>query len=516
MTKPGLSRRVRVFFLIAETNGDVDSLCHCQRPHPPVISSENASPSSTTDHTAAPSPRRRWVQFWLSDNMLMIGMAGFLAGYLVMWNVELQLIWLIAVCVPAGISRWRRTGGAGMTREPMLRLAAAFLLWNLAVSLIRNPHTLRNFYTLEFLAGAVLLPVFLGGLWLVCRREGGARRLTVALAWAGLAAAVAGIGYWWLVQKVADPGARLRNPLVHGGQHPVGTAITIGFTLVCTAAAFGDAKARRARILCLTAIAVQCLAVMFTLSRGALLALTFAPAALFMGFCTTVPADLVRGRSFRAALQPLVRAWPKLWPPVLTAGAIAIAFQLFAPLLAPPPQTQEPAPGETPVEVITLSALSGNPAREYLARSDSGRLVFYRIGLSCLDSWDKQLTGAGLWEPELRIERETWKGIDHLHSVFIATYVHSGIAGSAMLLGMIGIGLTKSWRLFRAGQPQWLALLGYGIGGLLFDGQSACSLVTHPRFENLILWFPLIAVAALWRNRQEHQAVRQPSSSESR
>ena len=85
-----------------------------------------------------------------------------------------------------------------------------------------------------------------------------------------------------------------------------------------------------------------------------------------------------------------------------------------------------------------------------------------------------------------------------------------------MLLGLIGLGVKKSWGLARAGQPQWLALLAYGLGGLIFDGQSACSLVTHPRFENLILWFPLIAIAALWRNRQDAQTGRQPSSSESR
>ena len=44
----------------------------------------------------------------------------------------------------------------------------------------------------------------------------------------------------------------------------------------------------------------------------------------------------------------------------------------------------------------------------------------------------------------------------------------------------------------------------------------ACSLVTHPRFENLILWFPLIAVAAQARTPGERHEVRQPSSSESR
>ena len=429
----------------------------------------------------------------------------------------MQLLWLTAVCLPAGIACCCRTRGSGMTREPMLRLAAAFLVWNVAVGLIRNPGTLANYYTIEFLAGAVLLPVFFGGLWLVCRHPGAARRLTLVLAWSGFAAAVAGFFYWWLVQIVDEPGARLRNPLVHGGQHPVGTAINLGFALVCTAAAFGEMKTRRWRLICLAAIAVQCLALMLTLSRGVLLALGWVPIALFLMVCTAVVVDLLRGLSLRASLQTLVRGWPKIWPPLVTTGVVMVAFLRFiAPLIAPPAVTRQHAAGEAPVEVIVLATLSSNPAREYLARSDSGRFHFYRIGLSCLDSWDKVLAGAGLWEPELTVERESGSGINHMHSLFLATFIHGGIVGLTMLLGLIGLGVKKSWGLARAGQPQWLALLAYGLGGLIFDGQSACSLVTHPRFENLILWFPLIAIAALWRNRQDAQTGRQPSSSESR
>ncbi len=481
-----------------------------------MTSANNENPLSPASIAPARAIRR-WLDIWLSDRMLSWGIAGFLAGYLVMWNVELQLMWLTVVCLPAGVACCCRTRGAGMAREPMLRLAAAFLVWNLAVGLIRNPGALANYYTIEFIAGAVLLPVFLGGVWLVCRRMGAARRLTLVLAWSGIAAAAAGLIYWWLVQIVDEPGARLRNPLVHGGQHPVGTAINLGFALVAAAAVFGGAQTRRARIIWLAVIAVQCLALMLTLSRGVLLALGCVPIALFLMVCISLVLDLRRGLSLRASLQTLARGWPKVWPPLITTATVMVVFlQFIAPLLAPPAVMQQPAVGEAPVEVIVLSTLSSNPAREYIARSDSGRFHFYRVGLSCLSSWDKVITGAGLWEPERIIERESASVMNHMHSMFLATYIHGGIIGSVMLVGLIGLGLKKSWWLARAGQPQWLAFLAYGLGGLIFDGQSACSLVTHPRFENLIFWFPLIAIAALWQNGQDAQAGRQPSSSESR
>ena len=36
----------------------------------------------------------------------------------------------------------------------------------------------------------------------------------------------------------------------------------------------------------------------------------------------------------------------------------------------------------------------------------------------------------------------------------------------------------------------------YGFAGVLFDGDSAFSLLTVPRFEVLILWVPLVIASA--------------------
>ncbi|HWB01731.1 MAG TPA: O-antigen ligase family protein [Verrucomicrobiales bacterium] len=427
----------------------------------------------------------RLLRFWLSWRMLVIGTAGFLAGYLAMWNVQFQLIWLVAACIPAGISCLRKSGVLGLTRDPIMVLAGAFILWNLAVGLVRNPETLSLEYTQEFLAGTILLPVYLTILWLVCRRGEGASILLQTVVWAGLAAAAGGLLYWWLVQTVEEPGARLRNPLVHGGLHPVTTGITIGFAVMAAAVWYGKTSTVRMRWAIAGSIAVMCLAVMLTLCRGALFALSI--------------AFLVPGPALLASVS-LKSAWKQVWPPTAIAAAVVFGFLLFGGALAPKPgEIDEASSGNT--------MLTDDPLREYFSRGDSGRASFYRCGIESLDTWDKHLTGAGLWGPELTLEAETGGNINHFHSLFVATYIHSGIIGSAILAALLALAVRRASTLARAGQPQWLVLLVYGLAVLINDGQSACSLVTHARFENLVLWFPLVAIAASWRNGENRREI---------
>ncbi len=443
----------------------------------------------------------RLVQFWLSGGMLFIGTAGFLAGYLVMNSVELQLQWLLATCLPAGIAALVRQRGAGMAHDPVMRLAAAILVWNLGVSLVRNRWAFEDFYTFEFLAGSVLLPVYLGCVWLVCRTGSGERGLRLTLLAAGGVAAVVSFFYWRLVQVAEDPGTRLRNLLVHGGQHPVGTAMCLAFAMLAGATLYGSLRTRSARAGTLALLAVIMLTVMLTLSRGALFALACAPA----GFLAAAAAAALTKRPRAPFTAPLRQAWP----PMLTAAAVAVGFQFFGNLLAPPPPRPAGLPPE--VRVVQLEKLNQVPLREMIARRDTGRRTFYLEGLQMVDTWDKHLLGAGMWGPEIRLERTL--GMDHFHSLFVATYIHGGAVGSLLLLALLYCGIRRALALARAGEPQWLALLAFGLGGLIFDGQSLCSLVTHPRFENLILWFPLVGAAAQWSARQEG---RQPSSSASR
>ena len=74
--------------------------------------------------------------------------------------------------------------------------------------------------------------------------------------------------------------------------------------------------------------------------------------------------------------------------------------------------------------------------------------------------------------------------------------VRGGIPTLLGLLAIIGWGLCRAFVLAREGEELWFMLACFGCAGLLFDGDSAFSLLTVPRFEVLILWVPLVIASA--------------------
>jgi hypothetical protein len=84
----------------------------------------------------------------------------------------------------------------------------------------------------------------------------------------------------------------------------------------------------------------------------------------------------------------------------------------------------------------------------------------------------------------------------HLHSAFFATFVHGGIIGAVLLLALLLQALRSARNLAQKGDATWIALLAFGCGGLLFDGESLTSLATAPRFEGLLFWLPVVVVLA--------------------
>ena len=395
-------------------------------------------PRSTAFHPEAGGFRTglwsRVLDFWLSGRMLFIGITGFLAGYLVMMNAEMQLLWLTLTCHPPLLAALVRYRGDGVLRDPFLRVAAVFILWNLTVGLVRNHSALSDPYTGDYLSGSVLLPLYLAGVWLVCRREDAPRTILRVLLVSGAIAAVTGLIYWRTVLAVETPGARLRNLLVHHGQHPVSTAMNFSFAIVAGVACYWAIRRRALRAVLLVVLAVMMLAVMLTLSRGALLALLCVPLAFGAALIISALHALLKGTPVREAVRPFSGPLLRSWPPLAVVALVGVWFLFYGGVLAPAPPP--PPPGLPPaVDVIYLEKLSAVPMEEYLARETSGRTTFYRVGLDQMDRWDKHLTGAGLWGPELKLKEATApilgsSGIDHFHSIFLATYIHAGVIGA--------------------------------------------------------------------------------------
>ena len=74
-----------------------------------------------------------------------------------------------------------------------------------------------------------------------------------------------------------------------------------------------------------------------------------------------------------------------------------------------------------------------------------------------------------------------------------------------LVLTVIGIGFNRARILAKEGDPVWFALISFGCSGLIFDGQTICSLTSNPKFETLILWFPLAAASAIYYHRKQSE-----------
>jgi hypothetical protein len=202
-------------------------------------------------------------------------------------------------------------------------------------------------------------------------------------------------------------------------------------------------------------------------SRGAMLALTFGHAALFVA------------HGWR-------RGIPALAAFVLSGVIYFSSGPIFTQIATWNADTITAAPVVTP------------PLQQAIARGDSSRIDIYHAGWQAIEHvWP----GTGQWGV-----REVWQCelqpnadpaiMNHLHSAFFATFVHGGIIGALLLVALLTLAIRRAARIAVQGDATWLALLAFGCGGLLFDGESLTSLATAPRFEGLLFWLPVTVALA--------------------
>lgn len=260
------------------------------------------------------------------------------------------------------------------------------------------------------------------------------------------------------------------NLLVHGGLNPVCTGLIFGFAALWLAALMEHETTPLPRRIAWAAIALLHFAAFLSGSRGAMLALACGHAVLLSA-----------------------RGWRRGRVAVGVFILTGLVYFTSAPLFAHMAQWRsEPA-------VITASAPGiTHHFQKAVERGDNSRLDIYQAGWHAMDNlWlgTGQWGVCGIWQCELQAKTNI-SMMSHLHSAFLATFVHGGVIGTVLLLLVLGHGIKRARRLTDQGDATWIALLAFGCGGLLFDGESLASLATAPRFEGLLFWLPLMVALA--------------------
>lgn len=394
--------------------------------------------------------------------LAQIAVTGFIAGHSCLPNHWLHLGWLLVAGVCAG---WWIDWTKVFARRRMdkgLLLPAAFLLWMTLRSCLSDAHAPEEMQ--RGMIGAGLLVLYGVLVW----QQSGDDKTLRTTGWlmsmtSALAAAIS-IVLSYFVLPGHHMGERLSNLLVHGGLNPVCTGLIFGFAAVWLSALVENHTTSLPRWFVWAVIMLLHFAAFLSGSRGAMLALACGHAVLFF-----------------------VRGWRR--------GAAALCVLLIT----------------GTIYFTTASLLAGiaswksKPAavsithhfQKVVERGDNGRLDIYRAGWHAMDNlW----LGTGQWGV-----RDVWQCelqplddriMSHLHSAFFATFVHGGIIGAVLLLAVLACGVRRAWRIAVQGDATWFALLTFGCGGLLFDGESLTSLATAPRFEGLLFWLPLMVALA--------------------
>ncbi len=419
----------------------------------------------------------------------VVTVAGFGAGYLVMYNGWVQLCWLAAGLVFVAMTVGLRWILEAWVRDGWLRSVAVLLAGVVVASgLVTQDSGADLGKMMERVSGAGLLWILAALWWRVGSRPEEVAPLAKLMVAAGCVAGIAGLVGFSPHLLGSYQGHRLQNPLVYGGLNPVCTALTVGFSgmwaAVMAVRAGREAVAKRGSgglwagwSYWHAAQGLMLVAVFFTLSRGGVLALA-AGHAVLLG----------------------VWGWRRVWKTLAVTAAAAVVFLVVGTLRTP---GADAAGGSV---ATSMERLEQGPVARMIQRGDSSRLSIYQAGVAALQTPRDLLFGKGLW-----MDDDCWKcGLpsnpDHLHSAFVAALVQGGWLGLAGFLGVLAWGMRRLLWLARRGDGVWLVLAAFGVAGLVFDGQSPFSLMTMPRFEALILWMPLaLGSAAYLRERQKEK-----------
>lgn len=413
---------------------------------------------------------------WGGDGWFTVAVAGFLAGYYLMPGAWWHGFWLGGAVVPALLLHRRR---GRSDHGGILGAAAVWLAVFLGLAVANHPPPASGEggrLLLEAVAGLLGVLALTSAVALAAQSG---RGLAACQRWcvaAALVAAVTSLVIFYGVNAGASFGERLRNWFVHGGQHPVPTAISFGFAAVWAGLGLARSATLAAAWRWGSVLFVLNLAVAFGQSRGASLAMLAATGLL---------AVVVRRK--RAAL-------PLLW--VVLA---LVVFHFLSQRLAERAALARQFPGRVVVPAASADPLDrrlpDNGLGRWVERGDGGRLTLYRHLLQRIEEPSQRFWGKGWWHEHSAAADVKWPAT-HPHSVLVATHYHGG---QVALVGLLFFGvlvLSRAFESWRGGFGlDGLVLFFYGTTALVFDGEALTSLFTEPRFESLVFWVPVGLVA---------------------
>jgi hypothetical protein len=411
----------------------------------------------------------------LVNSWVAVSLIGFLMGFHMMWNDWYHVGWFVVTGLIALVSLKWTIQWPLLTQNKVIQWGAIFLGWMTVRSLFSAPYlnSATPWEVGNWLLGAVSLAALVVLLWAATENP---LTLQKAGLYAGLAAAftaVISFTLFYFILPGHEIGERLQNWFIYGGLHPVGTGLRYGFAAMWLACLYGQMQVRKERLLIILSLIILYAAVFLTLSRGALLALAVGHAALFLG------GGWLRSR--------------------LVCGlflAVMVTMQLCAPLVKASMEKSHASSSDSPA-LMQGPVLDKNPAKEFWQRRDNGRFMLYKAAWQTLDDRSSKIIGIGQWGTDARWRSHVSWAPEHLHSIFLATFIHGGTIGLFLLLALILKGFQSAKDVAFLGDPTWLALLAYGCAGLIFDGQTLCSLTSVPRIEPLLIWLPIVASSAI-------------------
>ncbi len=350
--------------------------------------------------------------------------------------------WLLA---PLAVANADLLAGGDRRWRGMLILLVA---WQLGCGLVRREGGWPAVAAmLDVVAVGVLVVTVLG----ISGRDRGWPVLRLAMV-----VAAAGVSLWSLVRFYPLAGLgledeRLRNVLVYPtGLNAVLTGLLAGFSLLAGFELVG--RESRWRWPLYGALSVLAFALMATQARGAMLA-TLAGAAVMVA---------CRGRK----VLPEVAA--------CVAGTLAylVAFALADRGAAGPDLLERGATGR--VEIW----------KTYLGRLEGGE---WWIGTGRVPPLDESVLG--------------WL-VHHPHGSWVSQIVWCGLPGLLLLAVFLGLAAVAGWRV-TARDATPLALLVFGVTGLVFDGAQVVSLASAPRIEPLLVLVPALVALRMRERRSD-------------